>query len=806
MTGEAGALAHELPYWGWVDERTCLTRAGELLTVGALTPVVTDGRTADDLDAVTGRWQRMLSGLPPEMRVSWIVERRPAAFDERPPVSDIAGLAQRKRQAFLEGRVQDLDVHVVWSFDPGLRRTAGTRGGGWWRTYLAEWLRRRRAPHESVYLAGDLARAVKAEAALVAASAARVVDVTPVEILTAEKAAAVLYRLVNGGLNGWVPGMRTDAGVNWRLAGEDVAAERHVLHVGREQVGLWSCVAPPATVTANALDELYALSVPMTAVVEWRPWSREAARRKLRSAQRHYFSKRYSMAAHMQEKEGTTAALEDAAASIEARRAGDALVELETEGVSYGDVALSVAVRGSSEQLEQWGADIQRVFGGLDAKAARESYGQLAVWFGRLPGQPASRQPRRVFVSAGVAACVAPLFGPPRGDRCCGHLDAPALTVFETPAGTPYHYDLFGGRDVGHTLMLGATGAGKSFTLNFLLVQALQYDPRVLILDLGGSYRALTQFLGGGYLEVSPEKDAISLRPFGLEHTERTVQFLSAWVLRLLRIGGWEESSGDLSEVRARIEDLYALAPARRSLGNLVRSLPAPMWPALSRWHGSGAWGRWFDNPPAEDADLTLADWQVIDLAGAVEHEDWCEAALLYLLERLRTEIESPTEATRLKLMVVDEAWRYLRDPVVLGRLTEAARTWRKRNAALILATQSVTDITETAGAAALLESMPTRLFLANPDFPEAGQATFQLNDDELRTVRELEPKRELYLRRPTTAAVLRLAVDPESYWLYTSSAGEAQRRAEMVARYGVEGAIVRLAAGLDHKRAAVLG
>ena len=113
--------------------------------------------------------------------------------------------------------------------------------------------------------------------------------------------------------------------------------------------------------------------------------------------------------------------------------------------------------------------------------------------------------------------------------------------------------------------------------------------------------------------------------------------------------------------------------------------------------------------------------------------------------------------------MVVDEAWRYLRDPVVLGRQTEAARTWRKRNAALILATQSVTDITETAGAAPLLESMPTRLFLANPDSPEAGQATFQLNDDELHTVRELEPKRELYLWRPTTAVVLRLAVDPES-------------------------------------------
>ena len=73
--------------------------------------------------------------------------------------------------------------------------------------------------------------------------------------------------------------MRTDARVNWRLAGEDVAAERRVLYVGGAQIGLWSCVAPPAAVTANALEELYALPAPLTVTVEWRPWAREAARR-----------------------------------------------------------------------------------------------------------------------------------------------------------------------------------------------------------------------------------------------------------------------------------------------------------------------------------------------------------------------------------------------------------------------------------------------------------------------------------------------------------------------------------------------
>ena len=187
----------------------------------------------------------------------------------------------------------------------------------------------------------------------------------------------------------------------------------------------------------------------------------------------------------------------------------------------------------------------------------------------------------------------------------------------------PYHYDLFAG-DVGHTLVLGATGAGKSFSLNFLLVQALQYDPRILILDLGGSYRWLTQFLGGGYMELSPraaDGDGFQLRPFSLPAGERTYQFLTGWVSRLLRIGGWNLSGSDPSEIRARVEDLYAFEPAERTLGTLVHSLPSKMWPALGRWHGDGAWGRYFDNP-ADGEDLQFQDWQVIDMAGAAEHDD----------------------------------------------------------------------------------------------------------------------------------------------------------------------------------------
>ena len=793
----AGALAEEIPYWGWLDDgRTCLTRAGELVSLARLSPAVLDGRSPEQMDAVLDRWQRLLSGADSRTRVYFYLFRRPCRFEagELGEQSTVAAVSQRKRRDFLSSRVKTIQTCVAWTYDPQLSSAASGRGNqAWWKACLQNWLARRRNPHESVYLLSEIEDAAARFRQLVDASSALVSDLTPLELLDAEKGSSVLSELINRPGNGWEGA--TGSGMNWRLARSELEAERRHLRLDGEPVILYSLLSPPVGARANLLHDLYRLDATMTIALEWRPWGLDSARRKIRGAQRHYFSKRYSMMAHMQETEGTSAAMVDNAADVESSRLGNALVELETDGIAYGDLALTIAVHGELDQTERLDGDIRRIFAAHDAKAIREGYGQLPAWFCRFPAQPRKRQVRSVFVSAGAAACMAPLFGPPSGNPRSGHLNRDALAILETQWKTPYYYDLFHG-DVGHTLVLGATGAGKSFTLNFLLVQALQYDPRVLILDLGGSYRWLTRFLGGGYLELSPDdsgSEGFRLRPFALPAGERTFQFLTGWITRLLRIGGYQTTGEDPSEIRSRIEDLYAFGPDRRSLGVLVHSLPAKMWPALGRWHGEGAWGRYFDNPAGE-TDLELADWQVIDLAGAAEHEDLCEAALFYLLERLRLALENPAETARVKLMVVDEAWRYMRDPAVLGYLAEAAKTWRKKNAALIMATQSAMDVTGADGADALLESMPTKLFLANPELPAKAADIFRLNPSEVATIRGLIPKRELYMRRPESTGRLRLEVDPESYWLYTSSPRDAQTRAEAVEQHGLERALEHLA------------
>ena len=132
----AGSLADELPYWGWLpDDRTCLTRRGELVALARLTPTVVDGHTPEQLDAVLNRWTRMLSGIDSRTRIYFYLLRRPAIFpDADTGLSAVADLGQRKRRAFLADRASNRSTPI----SPGAttrasrrRRTAATisRGG-----------------------------------------------------------------------------------------------------------------------------------------------------------------------------------------------------------------------------------------------------------------------------------------------------------------------------------------------------------------------------------------------------------------------------------------------------------------------------------------------------------------------------------------------------------------------------------------------------------------------------------------------------------------------------------------------------
>jgi len=144
----------------------------------------------------------------------------------------------------------------------------------------------------------------------------------------------------------------------------------------------------------------------------------------------------------------------------------------------------------------------------------------------------------------------------------------------------------------------------------------------------------------------------------------------------------------------------------------------------------------------------------------------------------------------------MDEAWRFIQHETLRAYVQEALKTWRKRNAAMILATQAVDDFASSDLLRTVVESCPTKLLLANPAFDRQQYTDlFQLNETEFDLISDLMPRRQLLVKRPDIAKVLTLAVDPRSYWLYTNTPVDNERVRAVFRDLGFEAGLDRLAA-----------
>ena len=216
--------------------------------------------------------------------------------------------------------------------------------------------------------------------------------------------------------------------------------------------------------------------------------------------------------------------------------------------------------------------------------------------------------------------------------------------MFETEHQSPYlwnlHYD-----DVGHTLVLGATGSGKSFLLNFILTHAQKYDPTTVIFDLGGGYEQLTARLGGSVWRMGLAHRRLRDQPV-LPGADGRAPALPG-VLRPgapAAAGRPAVTTRDDREIDEAVENLYALdrsaAPACARWHNL---LPRALAQQLHRWVQGGPYAQVFDN--AEDT-LTFQRVQCFDFQGLEDVSRGARAAaVLCLAPRERRRAGRPRRA-----------------------------------------------------------------------------------------------------------------------------------------------------------------
>jgi type IV secretion system protein VirB4 len=461
------------------------------------------------------------------------------------------------------------------------------------------------------------------------------------------------------------------------------------------------------------------------------------------------------------------------------------------EGKSFGELTLSVVVYDADPvKVEHSVAEFQKLFTQHDGLLYEERYNLLNAFFATVPGNKQFNLRKQWALNSNYAD-LSFLFNADTGATRNPHLEREYLAVLESIHGTPYYLNLHSG-DVAHTLLLGATGSGKSFTLSTILQSAQKYEPLTFIFDLGGSYEALTRVFSGTYLNVGLKNPGFTINPFSLAPTHENQNFLYLFLRVLIEAGGrYELTTEDEKALFAAIEHVYKLPAEIRTLTNFV-SILGPLGERLHRWTQAGQFGYLFDN--VEDT-LTFSRFQTFNFDGWDKYPDVLEPVLFYVLQRASTEIEKRENTATFKIFVIDEGWIFLKNQTIRDWITRAEKTWRKKNAAMVLATQSVVELAASDMLHIVNESCPTKIFLANPNIDRRMYAEiFQLNDTQLELLESLVPKRELLVIQPRGTKKLVLEVDALTYWIATNNARDNLRKQDYFARFGPEEGLLRLA------------
>ena len=446
-----------------------------------------------------------------------------------------------------------------------------------------------------------------------------------------------------------------------------------------------------------------------------------------------------------------------------------ALREMEVNEKHFGRFALTVALYHQDEVvLRHAVAKVNETFATHDARMVEETYNMLNAWLAMVPGNYAYSL-RPMWMLNTNHADLSFLFAPSEGKRDNPHLKRPYLAVVETRERTPFFLNLHHS-DVAHTSVLGSTGAGKSFFLNFLVSSYQQYDPYTAIFDLGGSYRALTSHYGGSYLHVG-KRSEYTINPFSLTPTTENLEFLFSFVRVLIERGNNPMTPDERKDLHRAIADLYALDPDVRTLETLAQTCRRSYSRRLDEWVGQGRLSGYFDH--VED-NLTLSKFQAFDFED-MDQPEVLEPLLFYILHRTNATIYDPSRNAVPKLVVFDEAWRFFRNSITRGYIHEALKTWRKRNAAMILATQSGDDLMRSEMLSVVAESCMTKIFLASPGIDEAAyREAFKLNVTEAAQIAQLVPRRQFLLKDPDLAKVLNLYVDADALRIFGNQGAQA--------------------------------
>ena len=439
--------------------------------------------------------------------------------------------------------------------------------------------------------------------------------------------------------------------------------------------------------------------------------------------------------------------------------------------VDFGEHQVNIFILGDSvREMEENVQHVVHALNGIGIISMREDIKFEEAYWSQLPANFEFLRRLRSIAAARVGG-FANISNYPAG-LASGSVWGPAVTVFHTAAQTPYFFNYHIEHN-GHTAIIGPKGVGKTVLLNFLLSESQKFNPKLYFFDRDRGAEIFLRSLEAEYyfmerrvVHESENQDRPAfhqlpkMNPLSLPDTPQNRSFLLVWLDALLRADKFyrpEMSEEFWPDFQKALDYIFSLPPEQRYLNPLIDYLKeyAPKCATkMYGWYSSGDLARWFDHPEDE---LDVASNRKIGFEMGVlmeQHPRAAPAVIAYLLHRIAEQLTGEPA-----IIVLDEAWDMMDNPIFSGRMGSWLEGLRSRNAIAIMATEKAEEVVSSPLSAAIMQQVATQIYMPNSQAQAQEYARiFGLTSIEIEYLAKMSLKhRQFLLKRGQQSIVAEL-------------------------------------------------
>lgn len=522
--------------------------------------------------------------------------------------------------------------------------------------------------------------------------------------------------------------------------------------INDEYIACIAFVSFPDLIRTRILKELESLKFPFRYVARFAVEKQSRLQFRFKNTREYHKISTHSMGEYATK---SFSGYEDETSRDLANEVQEAIKELRKKQSIFGQMTATVIVKDKNySNLEDKINAVLKItrFNGFWCK--NDTYNMYSSYFGAVAGNNGMNKRTGLTPSTSLL-CMVSMSTPFLGFQYNEHLKEHSLVNGLTENNDLYHFNLHVS-DVGHTLIVGPAGSGKSVLLGLIASQFMRYkNAKIIFFDKNQSSKVLCRCSGGEFYNIG--NDDFSFQIMENVNIEKYKNFVREWLLSIAELEKEELSIDEKNLITETLNHVAQLPKNERTFTSFESLLANNRLKRIFDNYINGSYKRYFNR----NREVAGSNFIVYEMDAILKDKKLVNFILNYLFFNIEQQVLTgePT------LIIVDEAWTALNNEFMKKQLEEWLRELRKKNASVIFATQSLSEVNSSSIAPVIMENCKTKVMLPN-EGAERNRELYRymgLSDEEIEKVRNALPKREYFIKNDIGSALVTFDLGKET-------------------------------------------